>query len=79
MKKTAEKEWKLREMWDTIKHTSILIMGDPEGEEKEKGTLRTFEKILAENFPNLMSSINIKKLNKHQPRGTQRDAHGDTL
>lgn len=30
-----EKEWSLSELWDIIKYSNILIMGVPEGEEKE--------------------------------------------
>ena len=42
-------------MWDTIKHTNIRVMFVPKGEKTEK----TFEEIMAENFPNLMKSINL--------------------
>ena len=28
----------LRELWDNVKHTNIRIIGDPEREEREKGT-----------------------------------------
>ena len=27
----------LRDLWDNTKHTNILIIGAPEGEEREKG------------------------------------------
>ena len=42
MKRTEEH---LRDLWDSIKCTSIHIIGVPEGEEKEKGP----EKILEDN------------------------------
>uniref|UniRef100_A0A8D1Y7T5 L1 transposable element RRM domain-containing protein n=1 Tax=Sus scrofa TaxID=9823 RepID=A0A8D1Y7T5_PIG len=53
-----EKRWKtneesLRELWDNVKRTNIDIIGVPEGEEREKGTEKIFQKIIAENFPNM--------------------------
>ena len=50
MKKKSEQ--RVRNLWHIIK-----IVGAPEGE--EKGVERGFEKIMAENFPNLMKHINI--------------------
>ena len=43
----------LREPWDNVKHTNIRIIGMPEGEEREKGTEKIFQEIIAENFPNM--------------------------
>ena len=43
----------LRDLWDNTKHTNILIIGAPEGEEREKGPEKIFEEIIAENFPNM--------------------------
>ena len=43
-------EESLGELWDNVKHTSIHIIGVPEGEEIEKGTEKIFEKIIAENM-----------------------------
>ena len=40
-------------LWDSIKCTNILIIGVPEGEEKEKAPEKIFEDIIAENFPNM--------------------------
>ena len=36
-------EDRLRGLWDNIKHTSICIIGVPEGEEREKGPKKIFE------------------------------------
>ena len=47
----------LRDLWDNIKHTNIRIIGDPEEEEKKKGTEKILEKIIAENFPNMGKEI----------------------
>ena len=44
----------LRDSWDNIKCTNILIIGVPEGEERERRDLR---KYLAENFPNMGNEI----------------------
>ena len=49
MKKNEES---LRELWDNVKRINIRIIGVPE-EEKEKGTEKIFQEIIAENFPNM--------------------------
>ena len=41
-------------MHDNMKHNNIHIIGIPEGEEKEQGIENLFEKVMMENFPNLM-------------------------
>ena len=46
-------EESLRELWDNVKHTNIRIIGVPEGEEREKGTEKIFQEIIADNFPNM--------------------------
>ena len=45
----------LREMQDNMKHNNICIIGIPKGEEEEKGIGNLFEKVMMENFPNLMA------------------------
>ena len=37
-----------------MKWNNIYITGTPEGEEKEQGLENQFEKVILENFPNLM-------------------------
>ena len=37
-----------------MKHNNICIIGIPEGEEEEQGIENLFEKVMMENFPNLM-------------------------
>lgn len=37
-KRVKKNEQSIKDLWDSIKHTSICIMGVPEGEEREKGT-----------------------------------------
>ena len=52
-KRLKRNEESLRELWDNIKCTNIRIVGVPEGEEREKGTEKMFQEIIAENFPNM--------------------------
>ena len=40
-------------MQDNMKHNNICIIGIPEGEEEQQG-INLFEKVMMENFPNLM-------------------------
>ena len=41
-------------MQDKMKRKNIRIIGIPEGEEEEQGIENLFEKVIMENFPNLM-------------------------
>ena len=41
-------------MQDNMKHNNIRIIGVPEGEVDEQGIEKLFEKVMMENFPNLM-------------------------
>ena len=53
-KRLKRNENSLRELWDNVKKcTNIRIIGVPEGEEREKGTEKIFQEIIAENFPNM--------------------------
>ena len=45
---------------DNFKHSNILMNGVPEGEEKEQGFVNVFEKIMKENFPNLVKGIDMQ-------------------
>ena len=47
----------LRDLWDNIKHTNILIIGVPEEEEIKKVTEKIFEEIIVEHFPNMGKKI----------------------
>ena len=46
-----------RDLWDSIKHTNILITGIPERQEREKGPEKIFEEVIAENIPNTGKEI----------------------
>ena len=52
-------EARKRSLWDISKCTIIEIIGMPEGEEEEQEIETLFEKIMKENFPNLVKEINI--------------------
>ena len=52
-RKKKENEDSLRDLWDNIKSTNICILGVPEGEEREKGSKKILEEIIAEKFPNM--------------------------
>ena len=53
-KRLRKNEEGLREMQDNMKCNNIHITGIPEGEEEEQGIENLFEKVMMENFPNLM-------------------------
>ena len=52
-KRLKRNEGSLRELSENIKCTNIYIIGVPEGEEREKGTEKIFEEVIAKNFPNM--------------------------
>ena len=52
-KRLKTNEESLRELWDNMKRNNIHIIGVPEGEEREKGTEKIFQEIIAKNFPNM--------------------------
>ena len=57
VKRMKRTEDSLRDLWDNIKCTNILIIGVPEVEEKKKGYEKIFEEIKVENFPNMEKEI----------------------
>ena len=50
-KRLRKNEEAIREMQDNMKHNITAI---PEGKDKEEGIENVFEKVMMENFPNLM-------------------------
>ena len=65
-KRLKTNEESLRELWDNIKHTNMHIIGVPEGEEREKGTEKIFQEIIAGNFPNMgKESLKSRKHNEY--------------
>ena len=58
-KESKKNEDSGRSLWDNFKHTNICMIEVPEEEkEQEIGTL--FEKIVKENFPNLVKEIDMR-------------------
>ena len=64
---------------DISKHANIQIIGMPEGEEEELEIETLFEKIMKENFPNLVKEIDMqvqeaKSSKQYECRGPHHDA-----
>ena len=57
VKRMRRTEDSLRDLWDNINPTNILIIGVPEEEEKKKGYKKNFEEIIVKNFPNMEREI----------------------
>ena len=55
----------LRELQDNMKHNNIRIIGIPETEEEDQRIKNVFEKVMMENFPNLMRE-KVTQLQKTQ-------------
>ena len=53
-KRVRKNEEGLGEMQDNLKCNNIHIIGIPERQEEEQGIENLFEKLMMENFPNLM-------------------------
>ena len=56
-KRMKRNEDSLRDLWNNIKCKNILIIGVPEGEEREKGPKKIFEEIIVKNFPTMGKEI----------------------
>ena len=52
-KRLKTNEESLRELWNNVKRSNIRIIGVPQGEEREKGTEKIFQEIIAKNFPKM--------------------------
>ena len=57
VKRMKRMEVSLRDLWDNIKHTNILIIGIPEEEEKNNVYEKIFQEIKLKNFPNMEKEI----------------------
>ena len=69
---------RLRDLWNHIKHTSICILGIPEGEKRER-TEKLFGEIIAENFPNMGKEILNQVPELQSPRqDKQKEEHTRT-
>ena len=54
-----QKNERLRNLHDNFKHPNIQVIKVPEGEKEEQEIGNLFEKIIKENFPNLVKEIDI--------------------
>ena len=71
-------EERLTNLWDSLKHSNIQIIGVPEGEEQQQEIENFFEQIMKENFLNLVKEIDFRKsrkLRESQRSWTQRGTH----
>ena len=59
-KRIEKNEDTISSLWDNSKMSSIRTTGVPEGEEKEQESGNVFEKIMKENFPNLVKQIDMQ-------------------
>ena len=66
-------------MHNNMKHNNIHIIGIPEGEEEEQVIENLIEKVMIENFPNLMREKphQSRKYKGSQATVTQRGPHED--
>ena len=66
-------------LWDNFKRSNICIIGVPEGKEKEQEIGNLFEKIMKENFPNLVKEIDMYVQESQSPKQDGcKEAHSKT-
>ena len=72
-------EERLRNLWDNVKRSNILITGVPEGEQEQE-VENLFEQIMKENFPSLVKEIDmqVQEAQKVPKKLTQGGTHQDT-
>ena len=63
---------------DIFKHSNILIIGVPEGEEEEQEIENLFEQIMKENFPNLAKEIDFQEVQEAQRLPKKSDTRRNT-
>ena len=59
-KRIQKNEDSISSLWDNFKRSSILVIWVPEGEEIQQEIGNLFEKIMKENFPNLVKEIDMQ-------------------
>ena len=59
-------EERLRNLWDNLERSDILIIGVPEGEEEEQETENLFEQIMKENFSSLAKEVDFQEVQEAQ-------------
>ena len=71
-----ENEDSVSSPWENFKHSNICIIGVPEREEKRQEIINLFEKIMKENFSNLVKEIDIQVQEAQSPK---QDGHKQEL
>ena len=59
-KRIQKKVDSISSLWDNFKQSNIHIIGEPEGEEREREIGNLFEKMMKETFSNLLKEIDIQ-------------------
>ena len=59
---------RIRSLWDNSKHINTQILGVLEGKEKEQEIKNLFEKIMKENFSNLVKGIDTQVQEARSPK-----------
>ena len=67
-KKIPSNEDRIRSLWGNFKRSNICIIGVPGGEEKEQEIENLFEKIMKENFLNLVKEIDMQVHKAQSPK-----------
>ena len=57
-------EERLRDLWDSFKHSNIQIIRTPEGEQEKQIIENLVEKIMKANFPNLAKEMGFRESRK---------------
>ena len=68
----------VKSLWDNFKHSNIHIIWIPEGEEKEQEIGNIFDKIMKENFPDLVKETDMQ-VQEAQRVPDKMDANRSTL
>ena len=66
--KKKKNEGSVSSLWDNFKRSNICIIGVPEGKEKEQEIGNLFEKLMKENFPNLVKEIDMQVQEAQSPK-----------
>ena len=76
--KKKKNEDNVKSLWDNFKHSNIHIIWIPEGEEKEQEIGNIFDKIMKENFPDLVKETDMQ-VQEAQRVPDKMDANRSTL
>ena len=76
-KRIQKNEGSISSLWDNFQHSNTHIIGVPEGKEKEQEFGNLFEKIMKENFSNLVEEIDMQ-VQEAQRVSNKMDAKGPT-